>query len=274
MSYILDALKRAEQERQYGQLPSATVTPATEQAREPKRLLWLVLTVLLLACAVAAISYWFASKRAPVINHSTQATMESTNNPAAVTSLPPRVRPIAAVMARAPQQNSASLPARVTAITANPVILSAPTEPTKPPPKPEPKPITIAGKPNLIFETTRASTWPEDIALVSEPANSKPETTTATAAHSQPSTSHANTNDSFSLPWLSEMPNDFRQSTPSIEIQFHRFTDHPASSFVMIDGQRYHNGDTLKAGPVLERVIEEGLLLQWRNKRFVYPIGG
>lgn len=264
MSYILDALKRAEQERQYGQLPNATTAPMADQGRDSARWPWIVIAVLLLACAAATASYWFASRGAPSL-HSTQATADTTKSPATVTSLPPAVRPIAPVFTQAPQLSATALPTRVKATTTHPVILAAPATPKpsptftkvaqsqEPAPSPAPKP-----------EPSREKSSIENQAI--EPAAAKPATNVVAENPEE--------NDSYSLPWLNEMPNDYRQAVPNIEIQFHRHTDSRSSNFVMIDGQRYRDGDILKSGPTLERIVEEGLVLYWRSKRFVYPIGG
>lgn len=57
-------------------------------------------------------------------------------------------------------------------------------------------------------------------------------------------------------------------------MQFHRHTDNRSRNFVMVDGVRYREGQILKSGPTIERIVEEGLILRWQGERFVYPIGG
>jgi general secretion pathway protein B len=284
MSYILEALKRAEQERQIGQAPNAAA-PAPEAYESDRRYWpWVLLMVLLLAVAVLAIAFWLSAGRSAAPE---QAALAPQSQPQAVAKMPTK-----------PQQadtQAAGLPTRVTAVRSEPalVIQAAPIEqtpiaevqlPTGPavvePAQPEPKAEPEAVVPELALAAaqTPAEESVEPAAEQQTEAPAVAPVASASAAEARADELSSEGADSgpadYELPWLNEMPVAFRRGVPSLEIQFHRYTDDRSRSFVMIAGQRYREGQILKSGPTLERIVEEGLILRWRGERFIYPLGG
>lgn len=267
MSYILDALKRAEQERHIGQMPNAAAAPAADDYfDEPRRWPWLVLLFMVLAVIVAAAAYWLAGTGNQAVTRPVQSSVQPTSAPTA-----------AAVEVYS--EPEASLPTRVTAVTLTPQVIEQPT-PLSSAAEVEKAPQETV-KQDLVLQPTEASAAFAEPAPQFEPASepnvaeqpevslveSVPEPEPEPVAVAEESPSH-------SLPWLKEMSSGFRRSVPNIDIQFHRYTDNRSRSFVMVDGVRYREGQILKSGPTVERIVEEGLILRWQGERFVYPIGG
>ena len=70
-----------------------------------------------------------------------------------------------------------------------------------------------------------------------------------------------------------EMPPEYRADFPQITIQVHVFEQIPAQRFVIVNGRRYREGETLAEGPALVEIVREGLVLDYRGERLLYPIG-
>ncbi len=134
MSYILEALKKAQTERQLGSAPTIHALPIhaapPQPARSAQAPLWVACGVLLLAALVAGIAWW---RQAP-----------------APTPAPLVVVAAAPVAAPAPAANQAGLqapaivpPAPVLVAPPAPVVQAAPP----PPPKPVAKPVPVQPTP-------------------------------------------------------------------------------------------------------------------------------
>ncbi|MDD9893480.1 MAG: general secretion pathway protein GspB [Gammaproteobacteria bacterium] len=269
MSYILDALKRAEQERHIGQMPNAAAAPAADDYfDEPRRWPWLVLLFVVLAVIVAAVAYWLAGAGNQAVTRPVQSSVQSTSAPTA-----------AAVEVYS--EPEASLPTRVTAVTLTPQVIEQ-TAPLSSAAEVEEAPQE-AVKSDLASQPTEASAAFAEPAPQFEPASEPKVAEQSEASFVEPvpapapapePVAVAEESPSHSLPWLKEMSPSFRRSVPNIDIQFHRYTDNRSRSFVMVDGVRYREGQILKSGPTVERIVEEGLVLRWQGERFVYPIGG
>ena len=127
MSYILDALKRADAERQHGTVPSLhtrqVTTPTLQNTSGAQNRRWLTASAVLILAAAAAVGGWFW--RAPSNDAPRQADAQI-----ALTSPVASPPPLPALAA--PTLLPAPVPAPVTA---------APVAP-KPKPEPAPKPET------------------------------------------------------------------------------------------------------------------------------------
>ena len=297
MSYILDALKRAEQERQIGQMPNAAISPNyDEYDDEPRRWPWLLLAGLLLVSTSAALGVWFSQTGPSSAPNSAprQAPVSGQNPP-----------PFTAQRYPASANNN-SLPTRVVAVTSSPQVIDRTPE-TSPASKPQADTQTQQQKAeNTEQEPSVASASidsdadepsPPEIAAMEAIALATPTQTAKPAAKPksapqlqspslkgnpgpvverlEPKVVHlGNQPVTDDVPLLNETDPSFRRTVPSLQLQFHRYSTDPERSFVLIDGTRYRAGQTLSAGPTLEQIVENGLLLRWQGQRFIYPAGG
>ncbi|MBY6205711.1 general secretion pathway protein GspB [Halomonas denitrificans] len=67
------------------------------------------------------------------------------------------------------------------------------------------------------------------------------------------------------LPW--ELPAGLRAEFPRIEVAVHVFAPDPADRFVLVDGERYGEGDALARGVQLEEIRPRGIVVGYRNYR-------
>ncbi len=67
------------------------------------------------------------------------------------------------------------------------------------------------------------------------------------------------------LPW--ELPAGLRSEFPQIDVAVHVFAPEPADRFVLVDGERYGEGDALARGVQLEEIRPRGIVVGFRNYR-------
>lgn len=264
MSYILDALKRAEQERHIGQLPNAAITPVHEEFDdEPRRWPWILLAILLIAAIAAGLGIG-VSRMQQASQNSPADLAEPAAQPPMVSTAPSTIQPTSNY-----QYRDSDMPSRVVAVTTTPQVLEQPT------------PAEAAeGSKSVEFANAEPLSEPPEITAIELLAKAKPapapkppaKAATSNNTATAPTSPAKDSNDS--LPMLNEMDYAFRSSIPKLELQFHRHSEDSSRSFVLIDGVRYRQGQILSAGPTLERIIDNGLVLRWQGERFIYPIGG
>jgi len=76
------------------------------------------------------------------------------------------------------------------------------------------------------------------------------------------------------LPMYYELPYDVRRDLPALVISMHVFAAAPAQRFVVVDGERKSEGDTLKDGLTVREIRTDGVVFEFRGTRFFYPRPG
>jgi len=232
MSYILDALRRADAERDRGQVPGLHAQPAPPAATAtPARPGALALglgggLILALAAGLA----WWSWPRA------TQPPAVAAP-PAAATATPPA---------------AATLPPPATAAVAPPAVAAAPA------PLPLPR---VVSAPPLPVPPLPAATEPAPPATPAAPAAARaPTADRAAAAASAPRTLT-----------LAEMTPEQRRDWPRLAIGGVVHSDHAASRFVVVDGRLVHEGEEAAPGVTVERIGARAAILRWRGLRVELP---
>lgn len=243
MSYILDALDKAERERKRGQ-PPAQHTSERSAAEPGSRSPWLWV-------AVFAVVF-NALLAGLLIYSSTRETKEIT-----VASLPPP--PI---------------------VETQPIAPVAPPPAATPAPSPTPAPapeIQIhratppAAAPTVLLMTdqelqaqARQLEMEKEAAPTVDPLPAESEPIPAVAAPAPADTPLE------MIPLLVEMSQQLQQSLPPIRVDVHVHASKVANRFVMINLRRYREGDEVAPGLTLERITKEGMVLKFRGERFRY----
>lgn len=248
MSYILDALKRADadRDRQRSAVPdlhthSGALDSGAGFARDPgRRWIW----GLGLGAAVAAGIVW-------------QAFGRRDETPASIAAAP------AATALPAPIQPPAAAPAAA----ASPALASpAPAPPSAsvvaPPQTPTPARRTAPG----------ATRVPPAAAVAprAEPAARKPPTTPPDAAAS-PVTAAASTPGRTAparLPTFAELPQSLRSQLPPLAVNGSVYSRTPASRLVILNGQVFREGDRPAEGLAVEEIRLKSTVLSFRGTRF------
>jgi general secretion pathway protein B len=277
MSLILDALKRAERERQAERSAALEDLPAASAQRARPRRRWRRLGVVALLAIIAALGWSFVRQR-PV----KPPVPESAVRPARpAPSAPQQSAPPAAsrqpatpppILARpAPAPPPAVIPGtegvvsleELTSDQVDPALAvapqtPAPATPEAPAPADEPEEMPVDEPEEIPAEEAPAPTKPAPA-----PAPAEPVPRAIPPALTQPAQ------------WrrLREMPPDYRADFPALTIEVHVYERAPAQRFVLVNGRRYKEGERLAEGPQLLEIVREGIVLDYRGERVLYPIG-
>nr|WP_277346352.1 general secretion pathway protein GspB [Solimonas marina] len=67
------------------------------------------------------------------------------------------------------------------------------------------------------------------------------------------------------------MPADYREKFPATTLQIHVYDPDPSKRWIMVDGQRYHEGDKLSSGPSVVEITEDGVVFDYAGQRVLLP---
>lgn len=250
MSYILEALRKSDQQRNRGATPTLFGgQEAMAVRRQPTKILYGVLAVALIGAGIAigVLRPW----------QTTQSEMA--DRPAVVVrapvATPPAAAPAPEVAPAAqskPQEAVASVPP-----AAVPEIATVP----RVEPKPVARPKRRLDRPMRKAETAVADKPKKDAVPQSrselpaeEEANAEPPATAA--ANAEP------------VSTLSELPVSIRDELPKIKITVHAYSGKPASRLVGYDNRILREGDYLVPGLKLEEITQDGMILSYKGYRF------
>ncbi len=73
------------------------------------------------------------------------------------------------------------------------------------------------------------------------------------------------------LPSISEINLTGAQALPELHLDVHVYATNPADRFVYINMRKYHEGARLQEGPTLERIRRDGVVLDSEGVRFILP---
>jgi general secretion pathway protein B len=73
------------------------------------------------------------------------------------------------------------------------------------------------------------------------------------------------------LPSISEVNLTGPSALPELHLDVHVFATRPSERFVYINMRKYHEGDTLEEGPTIERIRRDGVVLSFHGLRFILP---
>ena len=281
MSYILDALKRAdsEREREREGVPGlhsktdAWVAPDEVRASrsQPQTTVWA-----LSAAGVLVVLglLWFALTREPapaavVATPTPVQAAPSTAQPAS----PPLVPPMPPVVATAPAAAAAPEPPPVAR-----VLPAPPARPARPaPPARTAVPAAALPSGQAALQTagqtaTQASTQAVTQAATQAATQANAQAITAkpkaqTLPAPSPAASAA-TSVEARLYTLSELPEDVRSSLPALTVGGAMYSQTPANRMLIINGQVFREGDALAPGLVLEQIKLKSAVLKVKGLRY------
>lgn len=305
MSYILEALRKSERDRQASQAPSLPNLLHEPAPRWPAWLLWLVLALLALngvGLAWLLLSGW-GKPAAPVA--APAPTQVQAPAPAPVASVPP-VAPVAAPPA-GPLAAADAAPDGAIILNAAPPapkVQPIPPKPAAAEPKPKPvphaAPVARPAKPRPAPPPRAASAQPEDdaapwadeqdAALDEPPPPAPKQKRKAESASAPPHVARyayrprpvpesaplraeepALVQDRDPLPLFGTMPVAFRERIPLFRINIFAYSPNPEERFAIIDMHKYRVGDELPGGAELLEIRADCLVLELDGERFRYP---
>jgi general secretion pathway protein B len=235
MSFILDALKKSESDRQRQSGPSLFEV----KVAPPRRSLpiWAVAIAVLLGINIIVVSWMLL--RHPAQERPTAA------HPAAAAPTPAREVAANAGKSLAPPPNAPpSAPPGTPAAAPPAAVISSP--PPAPTPGASPVDQSASTQPDVIT--------PSDYAPAVEPAGS-----------SGPASGGA-TGD---LPLYQQIVAS--AGLPALHLDLHVYAQRPQDRFAMINMQRVQEGETLPSGVQVQAIRPDGVVLSYRGTRFLLP---
>ncbi|MGB5305095.1 MAG: general secretion pathway protein GspB [Gammaproteobacteria bacterium] len=227
MSYILEALKKADQDRVIGAVPDLE---STHEVVQPKGRsygwLWIVAPLLIVNGGLLAV---LLTQQDTDATDSTGVPLEQQAGVTMDRPLQPLARTPGPRITEAPQPARSAQPASVKPLVParQPVVAAKPVAPAPPAPvtrKPAP-PREQAVAPATGADTPQVPNW-----------------------------------DELSLETRS------RITLPRLDV--HVYSEDPQRRFILVDLDKYREGETLASGLVLEEILPNGTILSYEGQRF------
>lgn len=237
MSFILDALRKSDQQRLRSAAPTLTTAPAT--AAEPRQaaLLWYGLIAAVLLGAGILIGWMHQAPSEPVaipVQPLASRPVETRPQAFAAAPLPAAAETVPKAESQAPHREAVVpvLAAPLATADAKPAIVVTP-------PMPSPAAVAAASK---------------DVAAAkaSEPAAPVP--------------GEAQRESGVML--FSELPPAILQEIPKLSILAHSYSSRPKARFVFINDQMVHEEEYPAPGLKLEQITPDGMIFSYKGYRF------
>ena len=264
MSFILDALRKSEHDRQRQTGPGLAEVPMAPS--RPKKNVWATAAVVLLIVNLLAVGVLLlrrASHEAPTATPADTPTAPAAAAPAAARQTPPTAAP------PSPQ-------ASVTQALPQPVL------------QPRPTPAAPAGRNPLASEVAggsqgldadmaaHAASVPQQVAPAVSRATTIPATGGSVGYQPIPEAAVARAvaaETPSAPPQHSSLPTADEVSAgggvPRLHLDLHVFSAKPQERFIFVNSHKYREGDTLQEGPVVEQITQSGAVLNYRGSRFL-----
>jgi general secretion pathway protein B len=286
MSYILEALKKAQAERQLGNAPTIhapTINPAPQAAggRKP-------LVIGFAAGAVLVAGALFAWRQQPVASGQVADAGKGTTQVAAS-------QPVAQ-QTRAASPVASSRPGMVPAPVARPAApdttarVALVEEPAGAAPTGTPRPARTEHASGLKAARSDAAPAPS---VARAPASSQPSPASAAApkvaSHEVAAAPPASTGAEAAvvarsaavtpapsadeaLRTVNELPEQIRFSIPKVAFGGYMYSPNPADRLVLVDKALRHEGEEVAPGLVLEKLLPKAAVMNYRGYRYRVPL--
>ncbi len=239
MSYILDALKKSEKERQIGQVPTLHSVEAVEMAAVSKPFPILMVVIIVLLLVVVALLYFQPKKVETEIvvknveHEAVRVEKQSTVEKVA------KAQDIMEVMAQEQKRKQQLVKREVTPAPVKTEVVSEQSDK-----------ILLKEGEILITPTSRI-----------EALDSKEK---AKEVITIP--------DDTSVPLLSETEYDFQAQLPEMHLDVHVYKDRKKDRFVLINMDKYREGQKMSNGTVIEAIVVDGVMMNYQGQRFLLPL--
>lgn len=259
MSYILDALRKSERERQAGQTPGLPNLMTETRSRSPQRLIWIIAALGVINLVGVGYWVWVTWIRAPKspatvvtstapLPDSTAAghasALDQTPTPPPVITDPPGV--FSPHPPQAPLQPLAQLPHESFSATQNHALTMVPSSIYPDPP--------VSRVPDDFDEVDREMEEEGDTRQASSEERVRPHPGVRAGA-----------------PALRDLPPDFQSRIPPFRITMFAYTENPEERFVIVNMKKIHAGEMLPGGVLLLEIQAENLLVEFDGQKFLIP---
>lgn len=255
MSYILDALRRADSERERGAVPSIHSPPVPPLADDPRpqrggQSLVLVGVIVVLLLALAGLLAWhLMSGKEPV---------QVTAPPAPIAEQPSE---------EAPPVQAATTPPPPMQVAPVPQV-TTPAVQVAPPPAAVPAPVQAApAQPPSSLPQAQTSMGAAPI--LSVPPRPVPAPRAAVPTAPTPAPTPVPTAEADARIYTpSELPANIQRDLPRLVIGGAMYSETPANRMLIINSQVFHEGDKLTPDLVLQEIRLKSAVLKYKGYRY------
>jgi general secretion pathway protein B len=231
MSYILEALKKSDQEHFLGSVPDLA-TPHEVKPAQARSYRWLWVIVTLLSVNVVLVVMLLKDKNAEVADLPAAAQVQ--------VPLEPQTAPINDQVVQPVQEASETR------------ISEAPTPEKTAPPRNEP----ILAKGGVVV-------LPEPAYLQNPKPSILPE-----AELYMPTDGMITTEDNSQLQSWFDLPQEFRNKLDLPRLDVHVYSQEPQGRFILVNLKKYREGEELPNGLVLQEILPDGMVMSYQGERF------
>ncbi len=254
MSYILDALKKAEAERRRGKGPDIMTEPVVGR-RAPERRPWVYAVLIVLAAAAGSAGWYLGHEKTAIQTPSASPVAQNYSAPVQHSSQPPQTQ-----ASGASEQAQPTPPAQIPAVRAKTPSDTAPAMNQKKTASPDKK------ETDLPRDSKKIKSGEPKMADASKLAPAK-----SAADHSageggpRPEKKIIPDNRIYTF---NELPESVRHDLPSLVISTHIYSPEKAERLAAINGHIGREGQEILPGVVLESIITAGAILRSQGYRF------
>lgn len=292
MSFILDALKKAEAERQLGQVPNLHVQPLgslpahATPSRSGKTLLIAAFTILIAASGMLA---WLRPWQDPA-SSGQDSSKASEDIPASRTSSPTANAATTPVQAAAPDRQVIADASPLPAQNLSAHLAPAPKKPSAPPARPAVKKSGATSAPAAAHPDARkAAELPGNpVAATSTPATAAPVAATTPlppamaaakppirqTAHAQAGSGEIEPRSNAALtpenatPSQRELPELIQRELPSLSIGGYIYSENPKERQLLVNRRLVHEGEEAASGVLLEKMLPKAAVFNYKGYRY------
>jgi len=274
MSYILEALKKAQAERQLGNAPTIhaqqAVPVAPARAAGGRKPLLVGLGAGALVVAAGALFVW---RQAPTA--APPARLDAARTPAPAPVLVPTRAPDAL------QVSAPSAPARVAEppIAPAPQVPAAPTSVAQTAAAPAPGRVAepAVARPASASPTQASAAPARAIEPAARPAPAAPAQVAAAPARATepaaarpppPAQVAGKPAPEDSLPFLQQLPDAQQRDIPRVTFGGYMYSANPADRLLLVDKTLRHEGEEVAPGLVLEKLLPKAAVMNYRGLRY------
>ncbi len=274
MSYILDALKKAQAERQLGELPSihaAHLQTGGDQGRGNRlgRTVWLALGVMAVALLILSYMMWRMSSASPAARLATLAPATGTVVVAPLSAgvalpeaavAPTTAKELASALAEAKAEARAELKAEAKAKAEAEAKRSAKAAASNA--------ASARNVAKITGAEASAEGTPRKPRNETGEADAAPTSTPAAAAKSASARASAAAAAEDEVLWVNELPEPIQVQIPTLAMGGYMYSKNPADRMVLIDKVLRHEGQEVAPGVILEKLQAKSAVFSFKGYRY------
>jgi len=258
MSYILDALKKSEKERQRGTAPDLLTVQETVLQEKKNRRVWPYIIFAALILSMGFVGFWMIPWQSKNEKADTRTVALQKSGPKTAESLQPEVSQTITTQAEIKKQE-------VTPLTNTTLekSLKTPLALTKKEEKPVVQKAIVQGK---IQEQPAVKKAAQPVQTSQQAL--KPEIPASASSTVSPDVKPVQ-NDPAPVPGKiyhsGDLPASVRQNLPAVTMSIFMYSEDPASRMVRINGQTLREGQYISEGLKVEEIKPDGVILNYKN---------